>query len=166
MDEANKKNVTYSQNLQIENDYHLAWKVKSDLSAVNEAYATLAMIGANGNYYLRANIMSKLYGAGTWMKNDYGTHNIDVQYDMTEGKKGGLMDMPLFLRYANKQAIGPVDYRFAVLLGQNYLYKDTIDFKVSEKLKLGITSAYDLKEVLTNPKDAKIKLGAAAEFKI
>jgi len=91
-------------------------KVKSDLASVTEAYAALAMIGANGNYYLRANIMSKLYGAGTWMKNDYGTHNIDVQYDMSEGKKG-FMDLPLFLRYANKQSIGPVNYNFALLIG-------------------------------------------------
>ena len=125
------------------------------------------MIGGNGNYYLRSNIKSKLYGAGTWMKNDYGTHNIDVQYDMSGDEKNpGFMGMPLFLRYANKQSIGPVDYKMAILLGKNYLYKDTYDFKVSDSLKMSFTGAYDIKEVLTNPKDAKIKLGCAAEFKI
>ena len=139
--------------------------MKSDLASVTEAYATLAMIGGNGNYYLRANIMEKLYGAGTWFKNDSGTYNVDVQYDTTGAKKG-LMDMPLFIRCAMARKMGPASVNTAFLFGQNFLVKDNFKCKLGDNVTATVTSCYDIKEVLTNTMNAKLNLGVGAEFKI
>lgn len=116
--------MKFKENLQIEKDYHLGCEVKSDLSTVTEAYATLAMAGDNGNYFLRGNITEKLLSAGTWFKtDDYGAHNVELWYDIT-GTKKGINDMPLFLKWAGKKPIGAIDYKYAMLIGQTPQYKD------------------------------------------
>lgn len=109
--------------------------------------------------------MEKLYGAGTWFKNDSGDHSIDVQYDTTGAQKG-FMDMPLFIRYGISRKFGPATYSTAILMGQNYLLKDTFKTKIADNLTATVSSGYDIKELLTNPKSAKINLGIGAEFKI
>ena len=107
----------------------------------------------------------KLYGAGTWFKTDAGDFNVDVQYDTTGAKKG-LMDMPLFIRCAMAQKMGPASLTTAFLFGQNYLVKDNFKCKLGDNLTVTTTSCYDIKELLTNTMNAKVNIGVGAEFKI
>jgi hypothetical protein len=105
-------------------------------------------------------------GAGSWWKTEGGSkHSVEVQYDAKD-KKAGIMGQPLFLRYGGKFKMGAVDYHTAVLLGQGLTLKDKCEFKVNDKLKLSMTAAYDLQEVMTKGESSNINMGVSAELKI
>jgi hypothetical protein len=76
------------------------------------------------------------------------------------------MGQPLFLRYGCKHKIGACDYNMQVLLGQSLTMKDKCDFKVNDKLKLGITGTYDLQELMTKGESSNMNVGLSAELKI
>lgn len=96
--------------------YHAAWKVCMNQDfALTSAYGVLAMIGANGNYYLRGD-KTKFLGMGTWFKNDWGSHSMEVQYDASKNNTG-MFGQPLFLRYGGKFQVGAVSHHTSFLWG-------------------------------------------------
>lgn len=74
------------------------------------------MIGPNGNYYFRSLCKDWFLGAGTWWKNDSGSHSVEVQYDVKKNNVG-MFGQPLFLRYGGKFKFGAVDYAPTLLWG-------------------------------------------------
>lgn len=112
--------------------------------ALQSAYAYMAMVGSNGNYYVRTQLFKWFVGAGSWWKTEGGSkHSVEVQYDGKD-QKAGLFGQPLFMRYGLKSKIGSIDYQAMVLMGQTLTWKDKYDFKVNDQLKLSFTQVCDV----------------------
>lgn len=134
--------------------------------ALKSAYAYFAMVGTNGNYYLRTQLFDWFVGAGSWWKAENGsTHSVELQYDLKD-KKPGLMGQPVFMRYGSKYKLGPLDYHMSVLLGNTLTMKDKVDMKVNDSLKLSVSKYYDWKEVVTKGETSSMTFGVTAELKI
>lgn len=89
-------------------DYHLAWdlSVNKDMK-LSSAYGYAAMVGANGNYYVRANLLNQFLGLGTWYKWGNAKNSVELQYDPSGAVKG-FMGQPAFIRWGMKSNLGPV----------------------------------------------------------
>lgn len=125
-------------------DYHLGWRVDLDKNmAASKCFATAAMIGNNGNYYLRANLLSKFIGVGTWWKSDKGEHSLEAQYDVSNGEPG-IAGQPLYMRYGGKYKLGCCDYKCHVLLKDKLLWKDVMAFPVTDSFKANLTVLTDV----------------------
>ena len=116
--------LQYTQNLVYEKEFSLAWQLNMNKDmAVDSAYAYLAMVGGNGNYYLRTQMFKWFVGAGTWFKQDNGNkHSFEVQYDAKDNK-AGIAGQPLFLRYGGKYKYGSVDIEASALVGKSVAMK-------------------------------------------
>ena len=157
----------YTQNLVYEKEFNLAWQLKLNKDfAVDSAYAYLAMVGGNGNYYLRTQLFKWFVGAGSWWKDQNGNkHSLEVQYDAKD-KTAGIAGQPLFLRYGGKYKFGVTDWDASVLVGKSVVLKDTFTFKATDQLKIGVTGVMDIPEIITKGETAGMILGFKAEFKL
>lgn len=82
--------MEYTQNIVYENEYNLAWQMNLNQDmALKSAYAYLAMVGPNGNYYLRSQLFNWFVGAGSWWKSESGAkYSVELQYDAKDNKPG------------------------------------------------------------------------------
>ena len=158
--------VKYTQNLVYDKEFNLGceFNLNQDM-ALKSAYAYFAMVGSNGNYYLRSQLFNWFVGAGSWWKTDCGKYSVEVQYDLKD-KKAGLMGQPVFLRYGSKHKLGALDYHMNLLLGNTITFKDKCDMKVNDQLKVSVTATGDLGEIVTKGESSSMTLGVTAELKI
>lgn len=112
-----EKFLEYAQNLQIEKDYHLGWKLVGDLGQqkLKSAYGLLgANLGNHGFWYFRSNCLTRLCAVGCHYSafGGKGHHSTEVQYDLTQ-KEAGLRGLPLWWRFG-------ADYTFGNGIKTNY----------------------------------------------
>jgi len=159
-------NVEYHQN-NVMDDYHLGWRMHMDKNnSVKDVWCHAAMIGDNGNYYVRGNAFTKLFGLGTWFKSEGGSkHSMEAQYDLNNAKPG-LMGMPLYLRYGGAFKFGALDYNCRVALKEKLTWKDTIKFPLGGNCSASITSVTDVQDMVMNPDNCKPVLGCTFELKL
>lgn len=148
-------------------DYHLGWRVDMDHNnAVSNVWCAAAMIGANGNYYLRGNAMSRLFGLGTWWKSDNGSqHSLEAQYDLNKAEPG-IAGMPLYLRYGGAFKYGAIDYNCRVLMKDKLQWKDTCRFPIAENVSATMTMVSDIQDMVMNPDQCKPVMGCSFEMKL
>jgi len=70
------------------------------------------------------------------------------------------------VRYGGKHKLGSADWNMSLLVGQTVTWKDKLEFKVNDKLKLAMTGVFDLQEVVTKGESANVNMGVTAELKI
>lgn len=116
--------IEYCQN-NVMDDYHLGWRVDVDhTNAVNNVWCHAAMVGSNGNYYVRGNAISRFFGLGTWWKSENGSqHSVEAQYDLNK-TEAGIAGQPLYLRYGGAFKLGALDYKLQVLMKEKLQWKD------------------------------------------
>lgn len=159
--------VNYSQNLAYEKDFHAAWDLNLNKDmALSSAFGYLAMVGPNGNYYLRSNLLNPFVGAGTWFKNGVGKHHFELQYDTT-GKNMGMFGQPAFLRYGLKTNFKGVKVHLNSTWGETVSVKEKWTMPINKNLNLSvILQVNDMYSMLCDATSGKVTTGLAAEFKI
>lgn len=158
--------ITWSQNMVYEKEFHAAWNIKMDQAmAMKSAYGWLGMTGANGNYYLRANLLDQFFGLGTWFKHGDHKHSLEVQYDV-KNKKPGMFGQPLYMRYGGIFKIGKVEYHNQMLVSDKIYAKDVATFNVTDNLKMNLGATYDLWGILASAEKTKVNAGVGLELKI
>jgi len=148
-------------------DYHFGWRMDMDkTNSLSNVWLHAAMIGSNGNYYVRGNALTKFFGLGTWFKSENGNkHSMEAQYDMNNSEPG-LMGMPLYLRYGGAFKCGPLDYNMSVLVKERMQWKDTIKFPLGGNASASITSVTDVQDMLMSADACKPVLGCTFELKL
>merc|ERR1719487_1333666 len=89
-------------------NFHVACDLSVDKDMkLSSAYGYAAMVGGNGNYYLRSNLLNPFVGFGTWFNWGASKQHLELQYDVS-GSKTGLFGQPAFLRWGMKHTLGTV----------------------------------------------------------
>lgn len=133
---------------------------------LSSAYGYAAMVGGNGNYYLRSNLLNPFVGVGTWFNWGASKQHVELQYDVS-GNMKGLFGQPAFLRWGMKHSMGPVKVQMSSLCGETVSLKEKWTCPVNKNLSLNANLyTKDIWGLIVEPNSNKLTFGIAAELKI
>lgn len=148
---------------------HCAWKLKTDLSKLTEAYGLLALMNTSaGHFYFRSNCLSRFVGLGcAYTINENAHHATEVQWDFSKSPKAGIMGYPLFWRFGGvyhteNGAKGTVQLN----VGEKALLTQKWEFQINKQTKLVFNDQIDAKAALYDPKNAAFNFGFNVEYSL
>jgi len=131
--------LTYSQNLVYDSNFHCAWKLKTDLKSLSEAYGLLALMNTQyGNFYFRSNCLKRFVALGCSYKiSDNAHHATEVQYDFLDKKAAGINGLPLFWRFGAQYSVANgMKGSYHLAMGQKAMLNQMWEIPLSKQTKL------------------------------
>ena len=112
-----------SLNVQIQNDYHLGYKLDHDLAALKNLEVLAVLMNAKGNFFLAHLVTNKTVSLGCCHQHGpRAKHAIEWTYDMNKDAVG-FLGQPIKLSWAGVYERNPfITWRFKTVLAKDAIF--------------------------------------------
>jgi len=162
-----KKLIKKSANVQINDDFHLGYKLEHDLVQASKVHVQAAYTGEHGYFFLEGDFDKKIYTLGTdhWHKEHKHRHSYEVEFDAKKDANEGIKGSPVALKWAGRYNLTDnITWKSKVAIRKDIVVENSWIQKVDERLHIVVSDTENLTNIIHDPKNSRINFGVKLTY--
>jgi hypothetical protein len=163
-----KKTIKNSTNIQINNDYHLAYKLEHDTIASLKSFNGLfALKNPHGEFFLKSDILKQIISTGC--SHHHGAnahHSYEVAYDLKNATKG-IRGLPLTLAFGGEYKVSDhATFKTKIEGKADWHHSFSWIHQFDKNLKFVWTDNINLTKLVTDPAHSNYNYGLMFQWNL
>ncbi|CDW81224.1 UNKNOWN [Stylonychia lemnae] len=159
-----KRKLKNSLNFQY-NDYHLGYKLKHDLNALQKIVGVFALKNHKGDFFFKADGLKQHFTLGCNHSHHSGAkHSMEVIYDHTQ-KLQGVYGQPLALKFAGEYDLSSdLTLKTTIVSKKETVLGFQTIHRVNKNFRFVFSDVFNLNKAIFEPKNTNYNFGLLLEF--